>query len=67
MTNKEVLIQALQNFHGEYENNITDFIDCPYCGTCLNEENGIDYDNRLAWNEGCAECKREWLLKEWEE
>lgn len=68
MTNKEVLIQALQNFNGEYENNVTDYIECPYVSSedCVNYQEGTDYHS-AEWNDNCSRCKGEWLLKEWEE
>ena len=69
MTNKEVLIQALQNFDGEYENNITDYIECPYTSDieCLIEQRDIFDFSSSEGIEACRECKAKWLLKEWEE
>lgn len=68
MTNKEVLIQALQEFDEVGENNITDFIECPYVSSadCVNYQEGTDYHS-AQWNDNCSECKGKWLLKEWEE
>ena len=66
MTNKEVLIQALQEFDGIGEEYITDYISCPYVNYCLNEKRNVDYGKK-GWYENCCECKAEWLLKEWEE
>ena len=67
MTNREVLIQALQNFEDEYdEDYVTDYIDCPYTNNCLNEERGVGYADS-GWTDNCSECKRKWLFKEWEE
>jgi len=63
MTNKEVLIQALQNFDGEYESCVVDYIDCPNVSPCL----AFDKSDTRTKSEKCSECKRVWLLKEWEE
>lgn len=67
MTNREMLIQALQNFAEEScEDCVTDYIDCPYTNNCLNEEQGIGYADS-GWTVNCSECKRNWLGKEFEE
>lgn len=68
MTNKEVLIQALQNFKGEYEENVTDYLACPYFNykDCFNDLNSTPYETQ-AWHDGCKLCKQKWLEKEWEE
>ena len=60
MTNKEMLIQALQNYEGEYESCVTDYIDCPNVDHCL----AFDKSDTRKNYEKCSECKREWLLKE---
>ena len=52
MTNKEVLIQALQNFDGEYESCVTDYIDCPDILPCLM----FDKSDTRSKNEKCSEC-----------
>lgn len=68
MTNREVIIKALQNFTGAYEENV-DFIACPYVlyKDCLNEQRGVRGYDKFAHYENCAECKKIWLEKEWEE
>lgn len=70
MTNREVLIQALQNFKGEYEENVTDYIQCPYTkgSDCKNDVH--DRSVKICspeWFDNCKICKQEWLEKEWEE
>ena len=66
MTNKEVLIKALQNFEEYDEDYVTDYISCPYINNCLNEERGVEF-GKSGWSNNCSECKRKWLFKEWEE
>ena len=66
MTNKEVLIQALQEFDGVGEEYITDYLTCPYTDNCLNEQRNIEYGEK-GFSENCAECKANWLLKEFGE
>lgn len=61
MTNKEMLIQALQNFNGEYKSCVIDYIDCPNVDHCLVFDKP---DDTRKMYEKCSECKREWLLKE---
>ena len=60
MKNKDVLIQALQEFDGVGEEYITDYLTCPYTNKCLNEQRNVNFGN-------CAECKANWLLEEFDE
>lgn len=68
MTNKEVLIQALQAFDGVGEEYVTDYLTCPYVddSKCLNEQRGVEYGDGDFY-ENCAECKAKWLLEEFSE
>ena len=65
MTNREVIIKALQNFTGAYEENV-DFISCPYVlyKDCLNEQRGVREYDKFEFSENCSECKKIWLEKE---
>ena len=65
MTNREMLIQALQNYKGEYEEGVVDYLNCPYASyrDCYNSQNGIEYSDDK-FKDGCRICKQKWLEKE---